>query len=383
MHYDHKRKKRNLKITFSEKQLSATLKEVKKINKKIDSLFEELKDIKNDFGILVKREYDNFISILMKYSSKTPMLESEKQLDFKVIKNVIRQKQRIGNYYQTLTYINLKQIHNILKKCTQGKTEGDFELEFNPKSLVKKFPFVLFFTKRQQKYYYMWTKNKLTFEINMSNTQFHKTCFATILLNRDIYHYLKYGVLPPPPKIKRIDTPLAIEMKNLIDFDGDPTPKPDLIPVRKAKPDLIPVRKAKPDPTPPIKTQNKINQIIEKNLSDFSKDPYKNFTPNQSLKKIRNEVLNSLINEINYPLTKDILGLKLTKDLKEKISKLTSEAAVGLAWIIRALVLTNRGKIPVYNYNNSYFQLSKSQIKEIIEYYYSSLAMLLNPAQKY
>lgn len=151
MHYDHKRKKRNLKITFSEKQLSATLKEVKKINKKIDSLFEELKDIKNDFGILVKREYDNFISILMKYSSKTPMLESEKQLDFKVIKNVIRQQQRIGNYYQTLTYINLKQIHNILKKCTQGKTEGDFELEFNPKSFSKKIPICSFLYKKTAK----------------------------------------------------------------------------------------------------------------------------------------------------------------------------------------------------------------------------------------
>ena len=101
------------------------------------------------------------------------------------------------------------------------------------------------------------------------------------------------------------------------------------------------------------------------------------------MKKIRNEVLNSLINEINYPLTKDILGLKLTKDLKEKISKLTSEAAMGLTWIIRELVLSNREKLPVYNYNNSYYQLSKSQIKEIIEYYFSSLAMLLNTAQKY
>ena len=166
-------------------------------------------------------------------------------------------------------------------------------------------------------------------------------------------------------------------MKNLIDFDGDPTP-----PV-KTKPDLIPVKKEKPVPTSSAKTQNKIDQIIEKNLSDFSKDPYKNFTPNQSLKKIRNEVLNALINEINYPPTKDILGINLTKDLKQKISKLTSEAAIGLTWIIRALVLTNRGKLPVYNYNNSYYQLSKSQIKEIIEYYFSSLAMLLNPPQKY
>ena len=56
---------------------------------------------------------------------------------------------------------------------------------------------------------------------------------------------------------------------------------------------------------------------------------------------------------------------------------------MGLTWIIRELVLSNREKLPVYNYNNSYYQLSKSQIKEIIEYYFSSLAMLLNTAQKY
>lgn len=98
-------------------------------------------------------------------------------------------------------------------------------------------------------------------------------------------------------------------MKNLIDFDEDPTPpvKKDLIPINKTE-DLIPVKK----------TQNKIDQIIETNLTDFNKDPYKNYTQNQSFKKIRNEVLNTLLNEINYPLTKDILGLKLTKDLKEK-----------------------------------------------------------------
>ena len=171
-------------------------------------------------------------------------------------------------------------------------------------------------------------------------------------------------------------------MKNLIDFDGDLIPvrkaKPNSTPPVKTKPDLIPIRKAKP-----VKTQNKIDKLLEKNLTDFSKDPYKNFTPNQNLNKIRNEVMNALLNEINYPLTKDILGLKLTKDLKQKISKLTSEAAIGLTWIIRALVLANKGKLPVYYYNNSYYQLSKSQIKEIIEYYFSSLAMLQNPAQKY
>lgn len=202
----------------------------------------------------------------------------------------------------------------------------------------------------------------------MNNTQFHKTCFATILLNRDIYYYYsKYEVLPPPPKIKRNIALLAIEMKILIDFDEVPTPT-----IPKTDEDLIPVRK----------TQKKIDEIMEKNLTDFTKSPYERYTKKQSLKKIRNEVLKALVNEINNPLTKDILGISLTNDLKEKISKLNSEAAIGLAWIIRALVLTTKGKLPVYNVNNSFFQLSKAQIKEIIEYFFSSLAILLNPAQK-
>lgn len=166
----------------------------------------------------------------------------------------------------------------------------------------------------------------------MSNTQFHKTCFATIPLNRDIYYYSKYEVLPPPPKIK-INIPLlAIEMKNLIDFDEVPTPT-----IPKTDEDLIPVRK----------TQKKIDEIMEKNLTDFTKSPYERYTKNQSLKGIRNEVLKALVNEINNPLT------------KEKISKLTSEAAIGLAWIIRALVLSNKGKLPVYNYNNSFSKCLK------------------------
>ena len=83
-------------------------------------------------------------------------------------------------------------------------------------------------------------------------------------------------------------------MKNLINFDEvSTTPvkkdniplsktKPDLIPVSKTKPDLIPVSKTKP---PVSKTHKKIDEIIEKNLIDFTKDPYKNYNQNQSLEK--------------------------------------------------------------------------------------------------
>ena len=198
-------------------------------------------------------------------------------------------------------------------------------------------------------------------KLNLSNNQFHKTCFATILINRDIYHLSKYDSLPPARKIKRITPLLAIEMKNLIDFNDTPTSsKPDLIPT-SSKPDLIPIS-SKPDLIPTSskpKPVNKLNKIMEKNLLDFTKEPYKQFTPYQSVKKIQTEVRNALISEIKHPLTKDVIGIKLTKELKEKISKLTNEAAIGLTWIIRALIESNKGKINVYYVNNNYYHLSK------------------------
>lgn len=218
------------------------------------------------------------------------------------------------------------------------------------------------------------------FELTLSNNQFHKTCFATILLNRDIYHLSKYDYLPPAPKIKRITPLLAIEMKNLIDFDNPPTTsKPDLIST-SSKPNLILTTSKPKTKTQPV---NKLNEIMEKNLLDFTKETYKQFTPNQSVKLIRTEVRNVLISEIKYPLTKDVIGLKLTKELKEKISKLTTEAAIGLTWIIRALVESNKKKLNVYYVNDNYYRLSKTHIKEIVEYYFTSLSLLLNPAQKH
>ena len=221
-----------------------------------------------------------------------------------------------------------------------------------------------------------------SFELTMSNKQFHKTCFATILLNRDIYHLSRYDSFPPQPKIKRITPLLAIEMKNLIDFDNPlTTSKPDLISTT-SKPDLISTT-SKPKTKTKTKPVNKLNEIMEKNLLDFTKEPYKQFTPNQSVKKIQTDVRNALISEIKYPPTKDVIGLKLTKELKEKISKLTTEAAIGLTWIIRALVESNKKKLNVYYVNNNYYRLSKKQIKEIVEYYFTSLSLLLNPTQKY
>ena len=68
-------------------------------------------------------------------------------------------------------------------------------------------------------------------------------------------------------------------MKNLIDFDEPPkTSKPDPIPTSKPKPKPDPIPTSKPIP---------LNKIMEKNLLDFSKDPYKKFTPNQNVKNYK------------------------------------------------------------------------------------------------
>ena len=353
---------KKFKIALSKEQLSSTLKEIKKINKQIDFLFNDLKDKNKNFNNLVNEEYNKFISNLMKYSSKTPMLESRKQKKFKVVKTLLEKTQRVGKYHQALVNIDLDSIYDFIEKCIQGNTKGGLTLNLY-RSLkkireIKIFPFVVFITATQKKKQLkIWPIETLVYTLNFSNNHLHKTCFATILLNRDIYHLTKYDSLPPAPKIKRIKPLLAIEIKNLIDLDNPPTTsKPDIIPTT-SKPDLIPTSKTKQKPV------NKLNKVMEKKLLDFAKEPYKQFTPYQSGKKIHTEVKKALISEIKHPLTKNVIGIKLTKELKEKISKLTNEAAIGLTWIIRALVESNKGKLNVYYANNNYYHLSKKTNK--------------------
>ena len=280
--------KLRLRIMLTKKFLKDTLKGTTKVNKKLDAFYEELKNKNKIFNTLLEKQYDNFIQNLMKYSSKTPMLTSRKQNVAKVIKTLLEQTKVIGKYYQTLVNINSFDLKDFLEKCIKGNTKGEFKLDLyssNVKAKNKKiFPFVLFLTTKQKKQLKLITDFLPMFELTLSNTQFHKTCFATILLNRDIYHLTKYDSLPPAPKIKGITPLLAIEMKNLIDFDNPPTTsKPDLISTT-SKPDLISTT-SKPKPKP--KPVDKLNEIMEKNLLDFTKEPYKQFTPNKSVKKYK------------------------------------------------------------------------------------------------
>ena len=214
----------------------------------------------------------------MKYSSKTPMLGNRKQKVGKVIKSLLEKNQKVGKYNQYLTRLSSQDIIRAIKKCIKGNTKHAFAIRFNFDNLVEyyheSFPFVLFLTNKQINNYEYYEDFEEKYDLVMSNTQFHKTCFATILLNRDIHYYAKYEVLPPPPKIKRITPLLATEMKNLINFDEEPV-KEDLIPskTKPIKEDLIP-SKTKPIkedliPSKTNKTQKTIQEIMEKKFKRF------------------------------------------------------------------------------------------------------------------
>ena len=325
---------------------------------------------------LEKEEYDDFINDLYIFISnyKNPMLESRKQKYRKFLKKLLKERSKIGNYTLHRIYITDNDLLKILKRCVEGGNKDKKKITIkNPTrqsdDKKPKSPFFVYLSDRQIRQLKNIYFDGKTYYLDLSYTQFHKTCFATILLNRDIFYYVLNGKLPDTPKIKQNLPLLAIEMRNLIDFDEEPI-IPDWDP--KSKPVTVPISKSK------TKT---IDDIMKKNLLDFSKDPYKQFTPSNP-NKIKEEVVKALVNEINHPITKDVLGIRLTKDLKGKISKLTTEAVIGLNWIIRALVLSNKEKLNIYYIDNNYYHLSKKEIEKIIKYYFTSLSLLLNPAQK-
>ena len=49
------------------------------------------------------------------------MLKSRKQKTFEVIKSVLESNKKVGKYYQTLTYLNTKQIYKILENALKAK----------------------------------------------------------------------------------------------------------------------------------------------------------------------------------------------------------------------------------------------------------------------
>ena len=212
-------------LTLSKDQIETTLKETQNINVKISNILDKLSNAKANLEFRREKNLKKFIADLMKYSSKTPMLKSRKQQDEKVIKSYLDKNKQIGNYYETFIRLNNADLVKFIKKCISGDTNTSFIIDFDYKSKVKDFfPFVVYLTAKQKRFYYLWLGTK-RFELEMSKTQFHKTCFASIVINRDIYYYKNYGNFPLPIKFNiKFIAPLAIEMKNVIDFDEDSIP---------------------------------------------------------------------------------------------------------------------------------------------------------------
>ena len=277
-------------LTLPSKQISKTLSVIQDINYDIKITLEKLENAKANLKISRKKDYDKFINDIFKYSSKTPMLENRKKKVGKVIKSLLDKTKKVGKYHQAFVRLNSQQIYSFLEKCVKGKTKGDFVISYYRKENWNLFfPFVLYLTATQKRFYEMWVGYK-NFDLILTNEQFHKTCFASVLLNRDIYYYTKYEYFSPTPKIKKITTPLAIEMRNLIDFDETPTTnKP--VSSTKTKENLIPTTSK-----PVSSTKTKENLIPTTNKPVSSTKTKENLIPTTSKPVPKNQKIDELIN---------------------------------------------------------------------------------------
>lgn len=176
-------------------------------------------------------------------------------------------------------------------------------------------------------------------------------------INSKMYSYLKQlnsKEPPPPPSYVTYG-----REKDLIDL-SDP---PDLIDFGDEEPaDLIDFSTEIPNPPPPPPKGKKCNLINE------------DLIPTSSTSSSANGS-NILNNILKYPERKNILGISLTADLKQKIKSLDSGASFGIANIISSLISANRGKMSAHS-------ISRNQLKEIVEGLITTISVLLSPAQK-
>ena len=299
------------------------------------------------------------------------MMTKNSQKSFQGLKKIIESKPKVDNYHQKIVKLGEMQLLSFLKSCRDHESDlilkkGKYKIFFDfedPQYKTK--PFILFLTKKQIKDYNFAKENGGFYNLLMSKNQFTKTCYEVAIIKRDIYYYLEYRKLPPKPKKKEI-LAITYEVGDLIDFSDDE--EKDLIDLRTEIPNLI--------KTPKKPTAQEL--LIDEEL----------FPKGKKYKVLQDEDLiptstspstdgvNILKNILNYPATKNILGLSLTPDLKEKINKLDSEASFGVANIISSLITNNHGKMSVYS-------VTRKQLKEIIEGVITTLSVLLNPAQKF
>ena len=113
-------------------------------------------------------------------------------------------------------------------------------------------------------------------------------------------------------KNKKIRPDLKFKIRPDINLKINKPLNPFIIPESELK-----SKATKPNLIPPKSKTSKIND---------NKDPYN---------KLNKKAIKTLEKEINNPLTKDILGIKISN---KKINNLTTEEVIVLTWIIRALI---------------------------------------------
>lgn len=233
---------------------------------------------------------------------------SKKEIgDFKKILNTAKDK--IKNYFKTLVYLNQEDLSLLENVINYTPDVSAYTITVMFKKYKTNKPFILYLTKKQIK------------DINFAKAKNYGLTFLTLSRNQILNTFNEYQNIS-----KKIESVLAKIFVDKKDFK--------------------------------IKRERKKDK--EKDLIDFSDDLIPQPQP-KKYKVLRNEDLIPtkitgspdgaivLRNILNYPATKNILGLSLTPDLKEKVNKLDSEASFGVANIISSLITNNRGKMTVYS----------------------------------
>ena len=337
------------------------------------------------------------VNLYKKPSSKTYTIGSKKKTSNDLMKN-FNIKDKIGNYYPKLIYLEKKVLEKYLSKVKKiikaeikfgkekvNKIDDVYILEnISLYQFDKSKGFIFFFTKSQINKLIEARKkgiNKGKMSMILSISQLAKTYKEVIRINSYIYYYKNFRRFNQQksntPKLLAItDNPhnnqeLLELTEDLIDFGNE---EKDLIDFGDEEiKNLIDLDTIIPNPKPTPKDLLNDEELFPKGkkYKVLQNEDLIPITTNPSTNGV-----NILKNILNYPETKRILGISLTSDLKEKIKNLDSEASFGMASILSSLLTANRGKMSIYS-------ISRNQLKEIIEGFITTLSVLLNPTQKY
>ena len=337
------------------------------------------------------------VNLYKKPSSKTYTIGSKKKTSNDFMKN-FNIKDKIGNYYPKLIYLENKVLVKYLSKVKKiikaeikfgkekvNKIDDVYILEnISLYQFDKSKGFIFFFTKSQINKLIEARKkgiNKGKMSMILSISQLAKTYKEVIRINSYIYYYKNFRRFNQQksntPKLLAItDNPhnnqeLLELTEDLIDFGNE---EKDLIDFGDEEiKNLIDLDTIIPNPKPTPKDLLNDEELFPKGkkYKVLQNEDLIPITTNPSTNGV-----NILKNILNYPETKRILGISLTSDLKEKIKNLDSEASFGMASILSSLLTANRGKMSIYS-------ISRNQLKEIIEGFITTLSVLLNPTQKY